>query len=313
MLLEKISTDEAKNTLIRLLNNFGKQGNNNLLNNVSDTIFRLFEKYRILKSAILSLVIFSIIFFIGFSNQNYGNIPIVISTGVVFLVITDYISLNQTLFLVKKILINNNTYKSLILFGVIDFILTTLIGFITVIIYMNQFKLMFAIFGIFSVFFIPYIVTKNIENKKQKRIKFILILLVVIPMNYFFLLDDYIFYFDESDFINDPLMDFELFYTFFDGLTYRFYGGRGFGAIYRYKLDLTSGIFLTTYFTSVWIYLYIITVLLTKFLISLKKGSFKLLGFVDYEKQPFTVLGFIAGVGILIIAGFLELTFLVLN
>ena len=306
VLLDKISNEETKKSLINIINNFGSQGNTKLLNNTAEVIFQLFNKYKLVKSAILSLVIFAIFFFIGFKNQSYAHLQSILAIGLVFLVITDYISLNQTLYFVKRILVNNNTYKSLMLFGVLDFVFTTIIALLTVIIFLNQFELMIVLFMAFILFYYPYSLTKKIKDKKSRVLNFILLFIVGATVAYFVSPVSLKVMIASGNFIKTPFMNYDSFIEFFDSLYLRLVGSLNTSAKNVSSYDLVHAVFFSTYFTSIWIYLYIITVLIAKFLINVKQGSSKFLGFVKFEKMPFTVLGFISGVIILFVSVLFE-------
>ena len=76
--------------------------------------------------------------------------------------------------------------------------------------------------------------------------------------------------------------------------------------------NLLGPLFLTTFFTSIWLWLYCAAALLSKVLTKFNNGMGLLVSMTDFESQPFRSLGFVSVVLVsLIFALFAPLVFLI--
>ncbi len=305
--LEKVSTIESRNRLINWLNSLNYDKETSLFKSTSKGIGDFFEEFRVFKSISISILMFLFTYHIWFeiSIEKLWN---TVKTAMVALIVFDYFSLNQTLFFLKKLSVNTST-KNVILTLIFDFIITTLLALTCVILFINNYIFLNFLSGIFVLFFTSF------ESVKFTFIKTIwqkvLIFILIFTTSIIFYKSQLVTYYDY--FKSRPFFDFNSIEIGFEYFRLYVVGGIDKSHEFYNSARKVFALFITTYFTSIWIWIYVIILLITRFLIKLRKGSFKLLGIVDYKSKPFVVLGIVATICALTIGVVSELIMLFLN
>ncbi len=250
---------------------------------IYDSLHRFWKHRAFLKSTIISIVSFAIVYHatVGLDEIKPEERWVFLLVPPLALVIPDYISLNQTMFYLRLMSKYKNIWASItILFA--DFATTLWLSFFNVL-----FLLAFP--GELMITYLGILVIIGVISRFKGRtwinyiIKFLRVLLIIFGS------------------ISTLLLAAMLISTLF--------GVASEDSSWKTHPDYDA-IFATTFFTSLWIYLYFLSIILTKSLIIMSKGTVSFLGFIDVRERPFTALGIVSAISLIVVCGIIDFLFI---
>lgn len=306
--LDKVASDTTKGTLANWIIGFKGNSENRKIpkynHSIGSAILNFFGKYSFYKSAVISVIIYYVIFYLGFDNSYRYNLFTYTLPSLLIVIAVDYISLSITLAYVQILSEELSEVSPLkILFK--DFYITLLFAYFSIFFFINQpdLSIYLCLLLVFFWTFFPDFSNSFYNFINNSNLKRGLVLLKFIPLIILILYVPF-------PKIDDPFVSGEKIWRFVNLLKWKLTGeelstvtATGEKIIFNHRNERIYTLFITTFFTSVWLWIFYASSLTTRFLLKTKVNIRKNLSLFNLNGLPFTFLGIVAGVTILIIGG----------